>query len=204
MDGSNVSNFFIGRTDTEAEAPILWSPDAKSQLTGKDPDAGKDGGQEEKAASEGEMVGWHHQFNGHEFERTQGDSEGRPCSSGLAEPLGERKLGMDDGQWTGEAGGPALPTERGWETAPRPARPVPSPAVTPDPRVQASAHERYAGDTREIEAAYGGSQNKGIRGKRKSLLIFGPQSRLHTWPVSAFSEFTDSGRRREREGHLVP
>ena len=56
---------FIGRTD--AEAPILWLPDAKSELTGKDPDAGKDWGQEEKGTTEDEMVGWHHRLNGHEF-----------------------------------------------------------------------------------------------------------------------------------------
>ena len=56
---------FTGRTDAEAEAPILWSPDAKNWLTGKGPDAGKDWGQEEKQGREGEMVGWHHQLNGH-------------------------------------------------------------------------------------------------------------------------------------------
>ena len=60
---------FIGRTDTEAL--ILWPPDVKSPLIGKDPDAGKDWGQEEKGATEDEMVGWHHQINGHEFEQMQ-------------------------------------------------------------------------------------------------------------------------------------
>ena len=59
---------FIGRTD--AEALILWPPDEKSQLIGKDPDAGKDWGQEEKGAAEDEMVGWHHRLNGHECEQT--------------------------------------------------------------------------------------------------------------------------------------
>ena len=58
---------FIGRTDAEAEAPILWPSDVKNWLIGKDPDAGKDWGQE-KGTTEGEMVGWHHQLNGHEFE----------------------------------------------------------------------------------------------------------------------------------------
>ena len=76
---------FIGRTDTNAKAPILWPPDATSQLIGKEPDAGKDWGQEEKGATEDEMVGWHHPFNGHEFEQTPGDSEGQGsltcCSS---------------------------------------------------------------------------------------------------------------------------
>ena len=56
---------FIGRTDVEAEAPILWPPDLKSQSIRKDPDAGKDGRQEEKGTREDEMVGWHHRFNGH-------------------------------------------------------------------------------------------------------------------------------------------
>ena len=64
-----------GRTD--AEAPILWPPDAKSQLTVKDPNAGKDGQEEEKGVTEDEMVGWYHWLNGHEFEQTQGDSEGQ-------------------------------------------------------------------------------------------------------------------------------
>ena len=68
---------FIGRTDAKAEASILWPPDAKNQLTGKDPDARKDWGQEEKGATEDEMVGWHHQLNGHEFEQTPGDGEGQ-------------------------------------------------------------------------------------------------------------------------------
>ena len=58
---------FIGRTDVEAEAPILWPPDAKSWLIGKDPDAGKDWGQEAKGIIEDEMVGWHHRLSGHGF-----------------------------------------------------------------------------------------------------------------------------------------
>ena len=68
---------FIGRTDAEAEAPILLPPDAKSRLTGKDPDAGKDGGQEEKRATGDEMIEWHHRLNGHESEQTPGDREGQ-------------------------------------------------------------------------------------------------------------------------------
>ena len=59
---------FIGRTDVEAETPILWPPDAKTWLIGKYPDAGKDWGQEEKGTTEDEMVGWHQQLDGHEFE----------------------------------------------------------------------------------------------------------------------------------------
>ena len=58
---------FIGRIDAEAETPILWPPDVKNWLVGKDPDVGKDWGQEEKGMTEDEMVGWHHRHNGHEF-----------------------------------------------------------------------------------------------------------------------------------------
>ena len=73
----NWSWIFIGRTDVEAEAPILWPPDAKRQLIGKDPNAKKDWRQEEKGMTEDEMAGWHHWPNGHEFEQTPGDSEGK-------------------------------------------------------------------------------------------------------------------------------
>ena len=59
---------FIGRTDAEAETPILWPPHGKSFQIGKDPDAGSDWGQEEKGTIEDEMAGWHHQLNRHEFE----------------------------------------------------------------------------------------------------------------------------------------
>ena len=62
-----LSWIIIGRTDAEAEAPILWPPDAKSWFIGKDPDAGKDLGQKEKGTTEDEMVGWYHRLNGHEF-----------------------------------------------------------------------------------------------------------------------------------------
>ena len=74
---------YFGRTD--AEDPILWQPDGKSQLIGKDPDAGKDWGQEKKGVTEDEKVGWYHWLNAHEFEQTPGDCEGRGsltcCSS---------------------------------------------------------------------------------------------------------------------------
>ena len=66
---------FIGRTDVEAL--IFWPSDGKSQLIGKDPDAGKDWGQEEKEMTEDEMVGWHHWLSGHESEETPGDSKGQ-------------------------------------------------------------------------------------------------------------------------------
>ena len=62
----------IGRTDAEAETPVLWPPHAKSWLIGKDPDAGRDWRQEEKGTTEDEMCGWHHQLDGHEFEWTLG------------------------------------------------------------------------------------------------------------------------------------
>ena len=64
----NKSWIFIGRTDAEAETPILLPPDVRNWLIGKDPDAGKDWGWEEKGMTEDEMVGWHHRLNGHEFE----------------------------------------------------------------------------------------------------------------------------------------
>ena len=71
----NKSWIFTGGTDVEAEAPIIWLPDAKSWLIGKDPDAGKDWRQEEKGMTEDEMVGWHYQLNAHEFEQAPGDDE---------------------------------------------------------------------------------------------------------------------------------
>ena len=81
----NQSWIFIGRTDSEAETPILWPLDAKNWLIGKDPDSGKDWRQEEKRATEDEMVGWHHQLNGHGFGWTPGVGDGQGglvcCSS---------------------------------------------------------------------------------------------------------------------------
>ena len=65
---------FIGRTDAEAEPPVLWPPDAKSWLT-KDRDAEEDREQEEKGTTEDEMVGWHHWLNGHEYKQTLGNDE---------------------------------------------------------------------------------------------------------------------------------
>ena len=71
----NQSWVFIGRTVAEAEALIIWPPNAKSQLTGKDPDAGKDWGQEEEGKTEDEMVGWHQWLAGHKFEEIVKDRE---------------------------------------------------------------------------------------------------------------------------------
>ena len=68
---------FMGRTDAEADAPILCPPDMKSWLVGKYPDAGKDWGQEEKGMTEDEMIEWYHWLSGHEFEQTPGDAEGQ-------------------------------------------------------------------------------------------------------------------------------
>ena len=83
---------FTGRTDAEAEAPILWPPDCKSRFIEKDLDAGKDWGQE-KRVTEDEMVGWHHQLNGHAFEQTLGDSEGQG-SLACCSPWGHKKSDM--------------------------------------------------------------------------------------------------------------
>ena len=73
----NQSWIFIVKIDPEAESPILWPPDAKNWLIGKDPNSGKDWRQEEKEIMEDEMVGWHHWLNGHEFEQAPGVGEGQ-------------------------------------------------------------------------------------------------------------------------------
>ena len=73
----NQSWIFIGRTDVKAENPILWPPDAKNWLVGKDLDAGKDWRQEEKGMTEDDMVGWHHRLNGREFEQASGVGDGQ-------------------------------------------------------------------------------------------------------------------------------
>ena len=73
----NQSWIFTGRTDAEAETPILWPPDAKNWLSGKDPDTGKDCRWEEKGMAEDEMVGWYHWLSGHEFEQAPGVGDGQ-------------------------------------------------------------------------------------------------------------------------------
>ena len=100
----NQSWIFTGRTDAEAKTPILWPPDGKNWLTGKDPGAGKDWRQEEKGVTEDEMVGWHQWFGGHEFERVLGvgdEEESLMCYSpwghkesdtGLYSPWGCKEL----------------------------------------------------------------------------------------------------------------
>ena len=92
----NQSWIFIGRTDAEAEAPILWPPNAKSWHIGKDPDAGKDWRQVEKGMTEDEMVGWHHQLNGHEFEQAPGVGDGQG-SLVCCSPWGRTEL--DTTEW---------------------------------------------------------------------------------------------------------
>ena len=79
------SRVFFGRNDAKAETPVLWPPDAKSWLIGKDSDAGRDWGQEEKGTTKDEMAGWHHRLDGRAFEWTPGDGAGQGglarCSS---------------------------------------------------------------------------------------------------------------------------
>ena len=73
----NQSWIFFGRTDAEAETPLLWPPDARNWLLWRDPDAGKDWRREEKRTTEDDMVWWHHQFNGRKFEWTPGVADGQ-------------------------------------------------------------------------------------------------------------------------------
>ena len=92
----NQSWIFIGRTDAEAEAPILWPPDVKSPLVGKDPDAGKDRRQEEKGTREDEMVGWHHWLSGCGFEQALGIGDGQG-SLAFCSPWSHKEL--DTTEW---------------------------------------------------------------------------------------------------------
>ena len=89
----NQSCVVIGRTDAETETPILWPPDVKNWLIGKDPDARKDWRQEEKGIIEEEKVGWHHRLNGHEFEQAPKDGEGQG-SLVCCSPLGRKESDM--------------------------------------------------------------------------------------------------------------
>ena len=87
----NQSWIFIGRTDVEAETPILWPPDANSWLIWKDPDAGKDWRQEEKRMTEDEVLGWHHWLDGHEFEQSPGVGDGQG-SLACCSPFSHKEL----------------------------------------------------------------------------------------------------------------
>ena len=94
----NQSWLFIGRTDAEAKAPIFWPPNMKSQLTGKDPDAGKDGRQEEKGTTEDEMVGWHHWLDGHDFEQAPGIGDGQVGWRAAVHTVAKSRTRLSD--WT--------------------------------------------------------------------------------------------------------
>ena len=83
---------FIGRTDGEAEAPILWPPDAKSQRIRKDPDAGKDWRQERKGTTEDEVVGWHHRLNALEFEQALGVGDGQESLACYSQSKGSQRV----------------------------------------------------------------------------------------------------------------
>ena len=91
----NQSWVFIGRTDAEAETPILWPPDAKSWLIWKDPDTGQCWGQEEKGTTEDAMARWHHQLNGHEFEQAPGVRDGQR-SLVCCRPWGHKESDMTE------------------------------------------------------------------------------------------------------------
>ena len=97
---ANQSWIFIGRTDAEAETPILWPHEAKNRLTGKDPDAGTDWRQEEKGTTEDEMIEWHHWLDGHELEQALGVGDGQGglvCCS----PWGRKESDMTEWlNWT--------------------------------------------------------------------------------------------------------
>ena len=89
----NQSWIFTGRIDAEGETPILWPPDVKNWLIWKDSDAGKDWRGEERATTEDEMVGWHHRFNGHEFEQAPGVGDGQG-SLACCSPWGHKESDM--------------------------------------------------------------------------------------------------------------
>ena len=90
-DQMSQSWIFVGRTDPEAKTPILWPPDEKNWLIWKDPESGKDWGQEEKGTTEDEMVGWHHQLDGHEFEQALGVGDGQGVLA-CCSPWGHKEL----------------------------------------------------------------------------------------------------------------
>ena len=89
---------FTGRTDAEAETPVLWPPHAKSQLIGKDSDAGRDWGQEEKGTTEDEMAGWHHQLDVRESEWTPGDGDGQGGLAAVIHGVAKSQTRLSD--WT--------------------------------------------------------------------------------------------------------
>ena len=94
----NQSWIFIGKTDVEAETPILWPPDAKNWLIGKDPDAGNDWRWKEMGMTEGEMVKWHHQLNGHEFDQAPGVGNGQKAWRAAVHGVTKSRTWLSD--WT--------------------------------------------------------------------------------------------------------
>ena len=103
----NQSWIFIGRTDGETETPVLWPPNVKNCLIGKDPDAGKDWMWEEKGTTEGEMVEWHHWLDGHGFEQALGVGDGQ-ASLAWSSPWGRKESDMTEQlNWTQPDEGPA-------------------------------------------------------------------------------------------------
>ena len=101
----NQSWVFIGKTDVEAKTPRFWPPDVKSWFIWKEPDAGKDWGQEEKGATEHEMIGWHHQHNGHSFGWAPGVGDGQgglECCSSWGRSIGHNwviELNWTESRW---------------------------------------------------------------------------------------------------------
>ena len=93
----NKSSIFIGKTDAEAETPMLWPPDVKNWLFGKDPDAGKDW-RREKGTTEDEMVGWHHRLDGHEFEQALEVGAGQGSLASCS-PWGHKESDMTELNW---------------------------------------------------------------------------------------------------------
>ena len=102
---------FFGRNDAKAETPVLWPPHVKSWLIGKDNDAGRDWGQEEKGMTGDEMAGWHHQLDGHEFEWTPGDGDGQ---GGLAVLRFMGSKEWDTSEWVNWTEG----TDHTWQSQP--------------------------------------------------------------------------------------
>ena len=123
---------FIGRPDAEAEALILWPPDAKSWLTGKDPDARKDGRQEEKGATEDELFGWCHWFNGHEFEQTLETVKDREAWHAIVHGVAERQTWLNDSVQFSQSIMPDSFRPHEPQHA-RPPCPSPTPGVHPNP-----------------------------------------------------------------------
>ena len=112
----NQPRVFIGKTDAEAETLILWPPDVKDWLIGKDPDAGKNWRQEQKGTTEDEMVGWHHQLSGHEFAQAPGVGDGQG-SLMCCSPWGLKELDMTEQlNWTEPIASPVK--SRGNRTSP--------------------------------------------------------------------------------------